>query len=174
MRGLSSGAGRLRWYRFRGDLWYRTGFFSGVLTLGAVALLYSGVTDASLRLEAASGAMLGAVAVWVLVAGLRSGIGVGAEGVTVRSALGWSRRVPWQEVVGFQAVRPSAWVVSSSVAARAVAVVCRDRRPLTTAGCYFTRSSKKSGFRRVDEMLRALEAERVAAGMEPPSSEVIL
>jgi hypothetical protein len=48
-----------------------------------------------------------------------------------------------------------------------VAVVCRDRRSLTTAACFFQPWTKKSGDKRVDEMLRALDAERAARQSSP-------
>jgi hypothetical protein len=85
--------------------------------------------------------------------------------VMVRSALGWSRRVSWPDVTGFRALKVPRWIAPGG--ARRVAVVCRDRRPLTTAACFFQPSTKKSGYRRVDEMLRALEAERAARQSSP-------
>jgi hypothetical protein len=51
--------------------------------------------------------------------------------------------------------------------ARAVGGFCRGRRPLTTAACFFQPWTKKSGYKRVDEMLLALEAERAAAASSP-------
>jgi len=109
--------------------------------------------------------------VWVLVAGLRSGIGVGADGVTVRSALGWTRRVSWQDVTGFRALEMPRWKAPSGARMVAVAVVGRDRRPLTTAACFFQPWTKKSGYQRVDEMRRALETERSA---RPSSPDLVL
>jgi hypothetical protein len=51
--------------------------------------------------------------------------------------------------------------------ARAVGGFCHGRRPLTTAACFFQPWTKKSGYKRVDEMLLALEAERAAAASSP-------
>jgi hypothetical protein len=165
MPGSSFGGGQLRWYRFRDQIWPRTfPIFAGAAG-AAVLLMDRGTTVAGDGLGVPAGVLLGVAAVWVLVAGLRSGIGVGAGGVTVRSALGWSRRVSWQDVTGFGALEVPRWKAAGG--ARMVAVVCRDRRPLTTAACFYQPWTKKSGYERVDEMLRALEAERAAAASSP-------
>jgi Bacterial PH domain len=72
----------------------------------------------------------------------RAGIGVNADGVTVRSALGRSRFVPWHDVVKFHvetviddgAGRYGAYDRGS---VNHVTVICRDRPPLRTIGCRF-------------------------------------
>jgi hypothetical protein len=167
--GSSSRAGQLHWYRFSDQIWYRVAHFVVLLGLFAAGLFAQAASRAGRWPEAALGALLAAAAAWVLAAGLRSGIGVGAEGVTVRSALGRSRRVPWREVTGFQAIRAPLWDLSPR-GTRAVAVVCSDGRLLTTAGCYFVRWSRKSSNARLTDMLRALEAERPASAAPPPTS----
>src|ERR1700729_2614690 len=80
--------GELRWYRFSDQIWYRTAHFVVFLGLFAAGLAFQAASRAGGWPEAIPAALLGAAAGWVLVAGLRSGIGVGPGGVTVRSALG--------------------------------------------------------------------------------------
>jgi hypothetical protein len=165
MPGSSWGGAQLRWYRFTDQIALRTFPIFAGLAGTAVLLMDRGTTVAGDELGVPAGILLGVAAVWVLVAGLRSGIGVGADRVTVRSALGWTRRVSWQDVTGFRALEMPRWKALSG--ARMVAVVCRDRRPLTTAACFFQPWTKKSGYKRVDEMLLALEAERAVAASSP-------
>jgi hypothetical protein len=115
-------------------------------------------------------ALLGVAAVWGLAGALCSGIGVGPDGVTVRSALGRSTRVPWPELVGFQVQRLNRWNSGMKEGTLAVAVTCRDGRTLTTSGCYFMPWTNQPGSKsKLDEMLRALEAERAAAEAGPPA-----
>jgi hypothetical protein len=159
----ATSGGQLRWYRFSDQVWYRTAHFVVFLSLFAAGLALQAASRAGGWPEAIPAALLGAAAAWVLVAGLRSGIGVGAGGVTVRSALGRSRHVPWPDVEGFRAVRAPLFDLSPR-GTRAVAVVCGDGSLLTTAGCYFVRWRKKSSNEKLLQMLRALEAERNAAG----------
>lgn len=159
----SSPSGRRRWYRFSHQIWYRTAHFAVLLSLFAAGLAVQAASPAGGWPEAALAALCGAAAGWVLVAGLRSGIGVGPEGVTVRSILGPARHVPWPDVDGFRAVRAPLFDLSPR-GTRAVAVICCDGRLLTTAGCYFMRWSKNSGNEKLLAMLQALEAERAAAG----------
>jgi hypothetical protein len=138
-----------------------------LLSLFAAGLISQAASRAGRWPEAALGALLAAAAAWVLAAGVRSGIGVEAGGVTVRSALGRSRRVPWPDVVGFQAIRAPLWDLAPR-GTRAIAVVCADGRLLTTAGCYCVRWTRKSGNARLTDMLRALEAEQAAAAAQAP------
>ena len=171
MPGSSLGGAQLRWYRFTDQIALRTFPISAGLAGTAVLLMDRGTTVAGDGLGVPAGVLLGVAAVWVLVAGLRSGIGVGADGVTVRSALGWTRRVSWQDVTGFRALEMPRWKAPSGARMLAVAVVGRDRRPLTTAACFFQPWTKKSGYQRVDEMRRALETERPA---RPSSPDLVL
>jgi len=159
VRSSAALSGQLRWYRFSDQIWYRTAHFVVFLSLFAAGLAFQAASRSGGWPEAVPGALLAAAAVWVLVAGLRSGIGVGSGGVTVRTALGRSRHVPWPEVDGFRAVRAPVFDLTPR-GTRAVAVVCGDGRLFMTAGCYFVRWRKKSGNERLLEMLQALEAER--------------
>jgi hypothetical protein len=168
VRESSGDGGQVRWYRFGGQLWYRTAHFVVLLGLFAAGLEIQATSTAGGWPEAALGALLAAAAGWLLFAGPRSGIGVGPGGVTVRSALGLARHVPWPEVDGFRAVRAPLFDLSPP-GTRAIAVVC-DGRLLTSPGCYFVRWSKKSGNEKLIEMLRALEAERAARGPARPPS----
>lgn len=165
VRESSRNGGQVRWYRFSGQIWYRTAHFVVLLGLFASGLEIQATSRPGGWPEAALGALLAAAAGWLLFAAPRSGIGVGRGGVTVRSALGRARHVPWPEVDGFRAVRAPMFDLSPP-GTRAIAVVCDDRL-LTTAGCYFVRWTKKSGNEKLIEMLQALEAERGAA--QPPS-----
>jgi hypothetical protein len=167
MPGSSLGGAQLRWYRFTDQVALRTFPIFAGLAGTAVLLMDRGTTVAGDGLGVPAGILLGVAAVWVLVAGLRSGIGVGADAVTVRSALGWARRVSWQDVTGFRALEVPRWKAPSGARMVAVAVACHGRRPLTTAACFFQPWTKKSGYKRVDEMLLALEAERAAAASSP-------
>ena len=163
------GRRQLRWYRFPDQILFSTGTPCMFLALFGALLAWQGLTRYGIGpAEVAVGALLGVAAAWGLVSGFRSGIGVGRGGVTVRSVLGRSRRVPWQDVAAFQVVRPRLRGEAASQGTVAVAVTCRDGQTLTTGGCYFLRWTNKSGNKKVVQMLRALEAERAAAGQEPP------
>jgi hypothetical protein len=93
---------------------------------------------------------------------------VGNEGVIVRSVTGRSKRLPWPEVTGFREVNPRLVNGSATRGVVAVAVICRDGEALITGGCYSQRWSKKSGYTRVRDMVRALQNERAAAGQHAP------
>jgi hypothetical protein len=131
VRASSFGGRRLRWYRFKSQIWSQVvpvvGFVAGVGTL----MFFRG------GLYAALGLLLDVVAAWLLVAGTRAGIGVGTNGVTVRSALGRSRHVPWNAVTGFEDVRPP--LRRARAGTHAIAVICSDRDPLTTSACRYQR-----------------------------------
>ena len=75
--------GELRWYRFSDQIWYRTAHFVVFLGLFAAGLAFQAASRAGGWPEAIPAALLGAAAGWVLVAGLRSGIGVGPGGVKI-------------------------------------------------------------------------------------------
>jgi hypothetical protein len=162
----SFGGGHLRWYRFKSQVWFQVVPVVACLVLFATLLAFLGGPYIAIA------ALLGVIAAWLLFAGVRAGIGVGTSGVTVRSALGWSRHAPWQTVTGFQDIRPTPWQARAGT--HAVAVICSDQRPLTTSGCWYQRLTDKTGLEPVWGMIRALEAERAAIGPGPaaqPGSE---
>lgn len=160
MNGSASEADRpLRWYRGGALIWLNSGILATFLAVIAALLLYQGLTDARDRLEIGVGGLAAVAAAWALIGGLRSGIGAGASGVTVRSAWGRRTKVPWPEVVGFQPMRPNNWR-----GGLAVAVVRRDRPPLVTTGCAFHQWRRRSGWARLNQVLQALEAEQAAVG----------
>ena len=85
---------------------------------------------------------------------MRAGIGVDAGGVTVRSLLGRSRRVPWQDVVRFHAEEIGSYRGTTSYR---VAVVCRDGPPLSANGCLFN-TRVPTDYAELDRVVGALEA----------------
>jgi hypothetical protein len=153
VRASSFGGGRLHWYRFKSQIWSQV--VPGVVFAAGVGTLMSFRGG----LYAAAGVLLDAIAAWLLVAGIRAGIGVGTEGVTVRSTLGPSRHVPWTAVTGFKDIRPAR---RARAGTHAVAVICSDRNPLTTSACWYQRWTDKTGIKPVYGMIRALESERAA------------
>ena len=93
----------------------------------------------------------------------RAGIGVNADGVTVRSALGRGRFVPWDDVVKFHVDSREWWARTGNMGTtNYVTVVCRDRPPLRTIGCRFVAAASPGLAVPVDldEVFDALEAAR--------------
>jgi hypothetical protein len=154
VRASSFGGGQLRWYRFKSQIW------SQVVPVVVFAAAVGTLMSFRGGLYAAAGVLLDVVAAWLLLAGVRAGIGVGAKGVTVRSALGRSRHVPWNVVTGFEDVRPPARRARAGT--HAIAVICSDRDPLTTSACWYQRWTDKTGVKPVYGMINALESERAA------------
>jgi hypothetical protein len=79
------------------------------------------------RVDVLTGLVAAALEVALVIAGLRSGIGVDADGVTVRNLLGRSRHVPWDEVIRFDTMLQEG--ARYGAATNFVTVVCRRRCP---------------------------------------------
>ena len=99
--------------------------------------------------------------VYLLVAGIHSGIGVARDGVLVRSNLGRAHWIPWPEIEKFEIVSPPNWIGDY----RAIAVVRRGKSPLIADACAYIPWSKRTESNRkiLQDLLRALEDERIAA-----------
>lgn len=124
----------------------------GLATAACVASAVA-AHDAAVALPAG---LVSLCCVYAVIAGFRAGIGAGTAGVTVRSLLGRTRRVPWAEVKGFTAARPwgPAWKA---------AVVLHDGHQVMTGGCAFR--SWWTWRRPVSllKVMNALETERLRA-----------
>jgi hypothetical protein len=101
----------------------------------------------------------------LLIVRRRGGIGVNADGVTVRGALGWSRHVPWHEVVSFDvdSQEQPRYRYTGPATTQFVVVVCRHGPPLRTSACRFSTSGYGPGTALTTQVLGALESARQKA-----------
>jgi hypothetical protein len=106
------------------------------------------------------------VGVYMIVFNRRAGIGVRSDGVIVRSCLGGKQWIPWSEIEQFEAIR-----MPRNRAGHVIAVICRGRKPLYTFGCWFDKTRKQSRIEKMRQVLRALEAERLAAIPETSTAD---
>lgn len=160
MEGSSWGGGGLRWYRHpSGGLWLTGLVCAWFFTFAGMSFAWA-VASAPAAL-APAGVLAGA-GVWLLMAGLRSGIGIGDAGVRVRNLAGLTRWVPWPEVERFEVICPPRWEGE----AYAVGVICRDGRRLFTAGCLISGRPRNSERlqARAAAIAEVLEGERKAFG----------
>jgi Bacterial PH domain len=154
VRASSFGGRRLRWYRFKSQIWSQVVPVCACLAAVGTLMCFRG------GLYIAAGVLFDLAAACLLLAGVRAGIGVGTDGVTVRSAFGRTRHVPWNVVTGFEDIRPPARRARAGT--HAIAVMCADRDPLTTSACWYQRYTDKTGIKPVYGMIHALESERAA------------
>jgi hypothetical protein len=102
------------------------------------------------------------VAVGLSVLQLRSGIGISADGVVVRSAYGLSRRVDWSQVDHFVVARD--YKTGPARQLRPL-VVLRSGKPMSTIGCDFGRSG--NGRQQARKMTATMESARVLRLAQP-------
>jgi hypothetical protein len=136
----------------------------GLLGMGLVTFLYgwdwySHNFLIALQMQFVRAALL-LVGAYMIIFNRRAGIGVRSDGVVVRSCLGRSQLLPWSQIEQFEAIR-----MPRSRPTHVIAVICRDRKPLYTFGCWFDKTSKSR--EKMHQVLRALEAERLAAAIQP-------
>jgi hypothetical protein len=145
-----------RWYRAASAKWIPT----GIVALPAIFLILclTSSRPVPVGLTALDGVVT-AAAVVAFVLNMRAGILVDAQGVTVRSMLGFRSTVPWSEVARFSVVYRSGRGSSYRVV-----VQCRDRRPLSSPGCTFmvwTKRGKPQSRAKADKMASTLESVRL-------------
>jgi hypothetical protein len=131
---------------------------AALLALGLVILYVQGSSPAILlsqRIEAVVPALVG---VYLIVFNRLAGIGVRSDGVIVRSALGGKQPIPWTRIVRFEVIPTPNYKYGQMIA-----VIDHDGKPWTTFGCWFDKALKQSRTARMDQVLSALEAARVAA-----------
>jgi hypothetical protein len=148
--------------------WYRGGAVTPITLIGVgilgigLALLYvqgdSPLFPLSYRFEEAAEVLVG---VCMIILNRRAGIGVRSDGVIVRSALGTKQWIPWSEIEQFEAIQ-----TPGSRPGYMIAVICRGRKPLYTFGCWFDKRRRLSRTEKMHQVLKALEAERLAATPE--------
>jgi hypothetical protein len=162
VEGSSWGGGGLRWYRHPSGMWWLTGMVCAWFFVFAGMFAAVGAGSAAARWALAPAGALAGAGAWLLLAGLRSGIGLGDAGVRVRNLAGLTRWVPWPEVARFEVICPPRW----DGEVYAVAVVRRDGRRLFTAGCFLVgrRRSRELLQARAAEIAAVLETERAAFG----------
>jgi hypothetical protein len=105
------------------------------------------------------GAASFALVVWAVVVVWRSGVGVGRDGVLVRSTSGLTRWVPWTDVERFDLVTPPK---SRSSSMRAIAVIRRNAGPVIANGLGYAPLNGDSTKIEIEDLLNALENERRA------------
>lgn len=147
-----SGHQAIRWYR--GDA-----FNPGVLIGAAIAVIgLVGVIFGSTLSIRIVGAVITAGGAYILLQTRRAGIGVLPGGVIVVSIFGRKDRIQWSEIEKFEAIRPP----GSRTFGKAATVICRNRKPLFTYGCWVD-TNKPAKLEKLDQIVKALEAERPSA-----------
>lgn len=159
----SSHRGSLHWYRSMEAIWMNAGVIGGLLVVVGGLFLAIGVFGGPRqRIGLWLGGLLLLLSAYVLMAGFRAGIGVGRDGVLVRSMWGRSRWIPWPAIERFSVVRRRI-PRGGRVAVIAVTFV-ENREPLFVAACArepwgktWTRTNLKMG-----TLLNALENARLS------------
>lgn len=153
----------IRWYRYGPPIILYIMF--PLLWVALAAAVY-GDSANSLRVRLlfilVSGLVIIVPSVVLLIVGRRGGVGVNAAGVTVRGALGWSRHVPWREVVSFDvdSREQPRYRGFGPYTTQFVVVVCRNGPPLRTSACRFSTSGFGPGTALTTQVLDALESAR--------------
>jgi hypothetical protein len=129
-----------------------------LVALGLLDLYVQGDSPLFLLWQRIGGAAPILVGVYMIIFSRRAGIGVRSDGVIVRSVLGRKQWIPWSEVEQFEELR-----TPRKPSGHMVAVICRDRKPLYTFGCWFDKTRKQSRIEKMHQVIGALEAERLAA-----------
>jgi hypothetical protein len=149
----------VRWYRSRGERW------NSVIAAIVVTVLLDGVliaeviTTPGARALSLTGAVLVCCAgCAVVVLWLRAGIGVTADHLIVRDALGTQSLIAWPSVADFDLDK---WWSPHSSGGLTLVVICDDGRRLHTLGCSFSGTGKQS-WAAARQLVRALESERQA------------
>jgi hypothetical protein len=147
-------AAAVRWYRGR------DGRMAVIVSLSmlipAAESIQLSIQDPAARLLVLAAAV--PVCAWFPFAVLlwRAGIGVTAEHLIVRTALGRQQLVSWPSVAGFGLGAPKYMVFGGL----AVYVIGDDGRRLCTRGCSFNGLTHKRDLASARRMLRMLEMER--------------
>jgi hypothetical protein len=118
------------------------------------------INDRPIGIWFLSAAVLLAVTLSVLQ--LRSGIGISADGVVVRTAYGRSRHADWSNVDHFVVARDHK--TGPAYQLRPLVVV-RGGKPMSTIGCDFGRSGR--GRQQARKMVAAMESARVLRLAQP-------
>jgi hypothetical protein len=102
----SSRREKLHWYRCMEAIWMNAGVIGGLAIIAGGLSIAIGVLGGPRQLV---GLWVGALALlfaaYILIAGFRAGIGVGRDGVRVRSMWGWGRWIPWPDIERFAVIR---------------------------------------------------------------------
>jgi hypothetical protein len=157
-----------RWYRTTGASWARSAALLGsVVVIGLVLVLpgprlvhHHMVNDRPFGIWFLGAAAL--VALGVSVLQLRSGIGISAGGVVLRTAYGRSQHAAWSQVDHFVVARDH----KTGPAHRArPLVVVRTGKPMSTIGCDFGRSGK--GRQQARKMVADMDSARAIRLAQP-------
>jgi hypothetical protein len=150
----------LHWHRSMQQVWMQPRLL-GILAIIGGAYFFAIYLNAPGQGNwAYVGVLMVVAGFYLLVASIRSGIGVARDGVLVRSTLGRARWIPWPEIEKFEIITPPHWRGDY----RAIAVVRRGKSPLIADACAYIPWSKRTADRKtLRDLLRALEDERIAA-----------
>lgn len=130
---------KLRWYRCKQAIWQNAGVVGGLGVIGG-GLMLAAALSGSQRTWWWFGAVVLLASAYVLITGFRAGIGVGHNGVLVRSMLGRSRWMLWPEIERFSIVRRR---VPRGGQVAVIAVIFVDsRKPLLADACALERWGK--------------------------------
>lgn len=99
----------------------------------------------------------------------RAGIGITADHLIVRTAVGRQQLVPWPSVAGFDLGTPKYMVFGGL----AVYVIGDDGRRLSTRGCSFHGLTHKKDLASARRILRMLETERQSHGSANGTREAV-
>jgi hypothetical protein len=157
-----------RWYRTTAASWARSAALLGSAVVIGLVLVLPGprlvhhhvINDRPFGIWFLSAAAL--VALCLSVLQLRSGIGISADGVVVRTAYGRSQHAEWSQVDHFVVARDHKTGPANQLRPL---VVVRSGKPMSTIGCDFGRSGK--GRQQARKMVAAMEAARVLRLAQP-------
>jgi hypothetical protein len=160
-----------RWYRTTRASWARSAALLGSAVVIGLVLVLPGprlvhhhmINYRQFGIWFLSAAVL--VAVGLSVLQLRSGIGISADGVVVRTAYGLSRHAAWPEVDHFVVARDHKTGPANQL--RPLVVVISGK-PMSTIGCDFGRSGV--GRQQARRMVAAMESARVLRLAEPEAA----
>jgi len=148
---------QVRWYRGGSERWVLA-ILSSLLgfMLGGGFISQAVIVPAD-RSEFIPGGVILVLARILVALALRAGFGAGADHLIVRGADGRTRKILWSSITRFEVGRPRGWRKDNAIIA-----VCADGRGWHTSGCTAGQIS------RTDQIMRALEAERLSRVLSEP------
>lgn len=119
------------WYRCQQAIWTSTGLLGGLCVIIGASLIAISVNNPHQRGWWWPSVLFLPAGAYLVIAGLRSGIGVGRDGVLVRSMFGPSRSIPWSGIKEFSVYRRTRNRPTTMIAVNYV----ENRKPLLVESC---------------------------------------